>query len=119
MSSLCPPLPVGVNLGTTYHGTYGAYVIGAIAAAILYAIIVLQAFFDFDWYPKDKFTIKALVITLLLLDTMTLLTETHGLYHYLIVNFGNFEGLLIQVWSVQVEALIAYTIMLITQGLGK
>ncbi|KAJ6572619.1 hypothetical protein B0H10DRAFT_2237448 [Mycena sp. CBHHK59/15] len=115
MSSPCPPLPVGVNLGTTY----GAYVIGAIAAAVLYGIIVLQVFFYFDWYPKDKFTMKALVITLLLLDTMTLLMGTHGLYHYLIVNFGNFEVVLIQVWSVQVEALIAYTIMLITQGLVK
>ncbi|KAJ6524057.1 hypothetical protein B0H10DRAFT_354051 [Mycena sp. CBHHK59/15] len=110
--SSAPPMPVGINLGTTY----GAYLIGAIAAAILYGIILLQVVFYFDRYPKDKFMIKALVVTLLLLDTMTLITETHGLYHYLIVNFGNFEVLLVQVWSVQVEALIAYTIMLITQA---
>ncbi|KAJ6594761.1 hypothetical protein B0H19DRAFT_1096631 [Mycena capillaripes] len=111
MSSQLPPF-TGVNLGTTY----GAYLIGAIGAAILYGIIVLQVFFYFDRYPKDKFSMKALVVTLLLLDTMTLITETHGLYHYLIVNFGNLELLGVQVWSVQVEALIAYTIMLITQG---
>ncbi|KAJ7513158.1 hypothetical protein B0H11DRAFT_1948817 [Mycena galericulata] len=112
MSSQSPSMPLSVNLGTTY----GAYLIGAIAAAILYGIIVLQTYFYFDRYPKDKFGMKALVATLLLLDTMTLIMETHGLYHYLIVNFGNFEVLLVQVWSVQVEALIAYTIMLITQG---
>ncbi|KAJ7656763.1 hypothetical protein DFH06DRAFT_464850 [Mycena polygramma] len=112
MSSPSPLPPLSVNLGTTY----GAYLIGVVAAAILYGIIVLQTFFYFDRYPKDHLAIKILVLTLLLLDTMTLITETHGLYHYLIVNFGNFEILLVQVWSVQVEALIAYTVMLITQG---
>ncbi|KAJ6583449.1 hypothetical protein DFH09DRAFT_272688 [Mycena vulgaris] len=74
MSSPSPSLPVGLNLGTTY----GAYLIGAIAAAILYGIIVLQLFFYFDRYPKDKFGIKALVVTLFLLDTLTVIMETHG-----------------------------------------
>ncbi|KAJ6471349.1 hypothetical protein C8R45DRAFT_1078212 [Mycena sanguinolenta] len=112
MSASTSPSPVSVNLGTTY----GAYLIGVTAAAILYGIIILQVFFYFDRYPKDKPMIKGLVITLFLLDTITLFTEVHGLYHYLIVNFGNVEILLIQVWSVEVEPLIAYTVMLLTQG---
>ncbi|KAF8180653.1 hypothetical protein BJ912DRAFT_1062429 [Pholiota molesta] len=112
MSSSTPQLPTELNLGLTY----GAYLIGAIVAASLYGILVSQTIYYFNQYPKDPPTFKILVLSLFILDTLTIIFETHGLYHYLIVTLGNFEMLLIQVWSVQVEALIAYTIMLTTQG---
>ncbi|KAF8870306.1 hypothetical protein CPB84DRAFT_1855648 [Gymnopilus junonius] len=88
-------LPMGINLGITY----GAYLIGTIVAAIPSNYVVFQPISQGPSYVQN------LVIL-----------ETHGLYHYLIVTFGNLAVLQIQVWSVQVEALIAYTIMLITQG---
>ncbi|KAF8180628.1 hypothetical protein BJ912DRAFT_1145721, partial [Pholiota molesta] len=128
-SSLTPQLSPGVNLGLTY----GAYLIGTIVAASLYGILVSQTIYYFNQYPKDPPTLKLLVLSLLyakfreiyhgicspfysILDTLTIIFETHGLYYYLIVTFGNLEMLLIEVWSVQVELLIAYMIMLITQG---
>ncbi|KAF8180641.1 hypothetical protein BJ912DRAFT_929282 [Pholiota molesta] len=111
-SSLTPQLPLVANLGLTY----GAYLIGTIVAASLYGILVSQTIYYFNQYPKDPPTFKILVLSLFILDTLTIIFETHGVYHYLIVTFGNFEMLLIQVWSIQVELLIAYTIKLFVQG---
>ncbi|KAF8189021.1 hypothetical protein BJ912DRAFT_1143217, partial [Pholiota molesta] len=111
-SSFTPQLSPGVNLGLTY----GAYLIGTIVAASLYGILVSQTIYYFNQYPKDPPTFKLLVLSLFILDSLTIIFETHGLYYYLIVTFGNLEMLLIEVWSVQVELLVAYMIMLITQG---
>jgi hypothetical protein len=83
---------------------------------MLYGIVVSQTMFYFSRYPKDQPAFKLLVVSLLLLDTMSMIAATHGLYHYLIVNFGNLEVLQVQVWTVQVEPMIAYTIMLIVQA---
>ncbi|KAF8189001.1 hypothetical protein BJ912DRAFT_926188 [Pholiota molesta] len=112
-AGITPQLPPELNLGLTY----GAYLIGAIVAASLYGILVSQTIYYFNQYPKDPPTFKILVLSLFILDTLTIIFETHGLYHYLIVTFGNFEMLLIQVWSVQnVLTSYQYTIMLTTQG---
>ncbi|KJA15556.1 hypothetical protein HYPSUDRAFT_58741 [Hypholoma sublateritium FD-334 SS-4] len=45
--------------------TYGAYLVGIIAATVLYGILVSQTMFYFNRYPKDRLTLKLLVSSLL------------------------------------------------------
>ncbi|KAF9033566.1 hypothetical protein BJ165DRAFT_753727 [Panaeolus papilionaceus] len=81
-------------------GTLGAAFLGTLAAAILYGITSVQTFMYFHDYKEDGRTLKGMVLMLWILDTIHLGFTTHGLYHYLVTNFGNYGVLIGPTWTI-------------------
>ncbi|CAA7266643.1 unnamed protein product [Cyclocybe aegerita] len=81
--------------------TLGASFLGMLAAAILYGVTSVQTFLYFNdvGNRRDSCVLKATVAFLWILDTIHMAFTTHGLYFYLVTNFGKFEVLLYPTWS--------------------
>ncbi|KAL5492830.1 hypothetical protein ACEPAI_4278 [Sanghuangporus weigelae] len=71
----------------------GPLLVGTSINAILYGIMVLQCYLYFMWYKHDKRRIKAVVLSLLLLDTVSCAFDIGMIYNYLVTNFGNPEAI--------------------------
>ncbi|KAL5508710.1 hypothetical protein ACEPAG_4795 [Sanghuangporus baumii] len=71
----------------------GPLLVGTSINAILYGIMVLQCYLYFMWYKHDKKRIKAVVLSLLLLDTVSCAFDIGMTYNYLVTNFGNPEAI--------------------------
>ncbi|KAI1785523.1 hypothetical protein LXA43DRAFT_1100121 [Ganoderma leucocontextum] len=114
MASSIIPL-AGASPSVQLGSTYGVYLISVIVAAVLYGFTVLQALYYYEQFPKDKLVLKVTVGVLWALDTLTIFLDSHGAYFYLISNFTNITALDQEVWSVQAELLVTYTVVLIVQ----
>ncbi|KAI0708473.1 hypothetical protein C8Q76DRAFT_799731 [Earliella scabrosa] len=62
-------------------------VIGGALALTVYGITILQTYFYYRTYPKDRLAIKILVGILFLLDTATSIVLTYGTYEYTVIYF--------------------------------
>ncbi|KAA1465968.1 hypothetical protein DENSPDRAFT_876138 [Dentipellis sp. KUC8613] len=69
--------------------TFGAMFIGVIVAATLWGVTCLQTWSYYRDYPTDPWTIKLLVLAVLVSDTVHQILITHSLYEYLITNYFN------------------------------
>ncbi|KAI0769089.1 hypothetical protein BD413DRAFT_88745 [Trametes elegans] len=103
--------PAGPALGDTF----GVMLLSTIITSALYGVTVLQSLYYYDKFPKDPWIMKATVAVIWILDTVTIVLDSHAVYYYLIVNFNNPAALMIQVWSAQVEILITYSAVLLAQ----
>ncbi|KAI0360859.1 hypothetical protein OH77DRAFT_1517261 [Trametes cingulata] len=95
--------------------TYGAMLISTIVVSALYGITSLQTLYYYEMFPNDSRTMKAAVLAIWVLDTVTIALDSHAVYYYLISNYNNPAVLAQQVWSLPVEVLITYTVVLIVQ----
>jgi hypothetical protein len=75
-------------LATVIKGVYRTVLAGYLLATSLYGITILQTFFYFRHYSKDRLTLKLIVLLLWSLDTVATGLVTASLYTYLIQNFG-------------------------------
>ncbi|KAF9043358.1 hypothetical protein BJ165DRAFT_1405681 [Panaeolus papilionaceus] len=73
-----------LNLGPTY----GAMLVGVLFAAFFQGLLTVQAFNYFDNFPDDKFKNKALVVTVVILDTIHLVFISIATYDSLVTNWG-------------------------------
>ncbi|KIK61213.1 hypothetical protein GYMLUDRAFT_243864 [Collybiopsis luxurians FD-317 M1] len=99
--------------------SFGAALIGAVVAAMLYGLTTLQTYFYFMNYPGDKIQLKILVWALWLIDSLHTalgmspstshltksfdsLAVTYCVYFYLVMNFMNPSGLANINWAFNV-----------------
>jgi len=71
----------------------GPSLIGVFLNIFLYGIMVAQCFMYYSKYQKDKLWVQALVLVLLLSDTINCVFDVWWIYDTLITNFGNFDAL--------------------------
>ncbi|TFL03984.1 hypothetical protein BDV98DRAFT_581032 [Pterulicium gracile] len=90
-----PPFVVG----TPIADTYGVFLVGIVIAVFLYGITCLQTYFYYISFPRDRASMKYLVVLVLVLDTAHILAVCHTLFHYLITCFGKPERLDETIWS--------------------
>ncbi|KAI0724648.1 hypothetical protein C8Q72DRAFT_889705 [Fomitopsis betulina] len=86
--------------------TYGAIVIGAFVAAVLFGITNLQTFIYFQRYPSDRLWNKLSVCWLWLLDAVHLALCIHMVYWYLVTDYLNPAALLDIVWSFKAQIIV-------------
>ncbi|KAN0075404.1 hypothetical protein V8E55_011427 [Tylopilus felleus] len=85
-----------VNAGgeVVYVGQfYAAMYWGFVFSTSLVGISIVQGYLYFTTSNKDRWRMKALVISLLILDPATSLLMAQTIYHYFVVNFGVVEAL--------------------------
>ncbi|PPQ99279.1 hypothetical protein CVT24_009279 [Panaeolus cyanescens] len=96
------------------NSTLGAAFLGSLAAAVLYGVTSVQIFLYFQRPQEDGKWFRLLcgqslaictvseagICLLRILDTVHMALTAHGLYVYLITNFGNYDVLLSPTWAV-------------------
>lgn len=92
-----PPLLPDLN------ATFGAALIGMVAAALLFGVCNLQLYIYYQKYPKDWILYRASVAIIWILDGINLGLVVHCLYHYLISSFGDYAALGVIVWSFKLQ----------------
>ncbi|KAH9851735.1 hypothetical protein C2E23DRAFT_828947 [Lenzites betulinus] len=111
-----PPIPQGAPpAGTGLGESFGVMLLSTIIVAALYGITVLQTIYYYGRFPKDSWVLKTTVAVVWLLDTATIVLDSHAVYYYLIDNFNNPGAMATEVWSAQVEVLVTYTVVVIVQ----
>ncbi|KAF9463872.1 hypothetical protein BDZ94DRAFT_575659 [Collybia nuda] len=86
--------------------TLGAAFLGNLAAAIFYGITCVQTFIYFKKNYRDTTAFRLLIFFLWLIDTFHLALITHGLYYYLISNYGNLVVIASPTWSIVVQVYV-------------
>ncbi|KAL0945464.1 hypothetical protein HGRIS_000953 [Hohenbuehelia grisea] len=89
-----------VELPFNLDRTIGAAFLGNVAAGIFYGITSLQTYIYFRNAFKDGRSMKCLIFTLWILDSLHLALTTHGMYFYLVTNFTNPLVIGIPTWCV-------------------
>ncbi|KAI0357564.1 hypothetical protein OH77DRAFT_111275 [Trametes cingulata] len=110
-----PPTAGGPPPGLELGQTFGVMLLSTIIASALYGITTLQTLYYYDRFPGDSWMMKTAVAAVWVLDTATIVLDSHAVYYYLIVNYNNPLALLDEVWSAQIEVLITYTVVIIAQ----
>ncbi|KAL0952360.1 hypothetical protein HGRIS_006639 [Hohenbuehelia grisea] len=106
------------NDGQTLDNTLGSLFIGSIAAALLYGVTSLQAYWYYHWYHGRDSRVHQISVGLLWgLDTVHLILIVHGVYHYCVEGFGNRATLLEIVWSMKLQVTVNVVIILLVQAL--
>ncbi|KAJ3517322.1 hypothetical protein NLJ89_g589 [Agrocybe chaxingu] len=89
----------------TLNATLGAVFLGILAAAILYGITSAQTFIYFNSARsrEDTCILRSLVSFLWIIDTVHMALTVHGIYFYLVTNYGNFDTVSSPPWSVPAQ----------------
>ncbi|KAI0667714.1 hypothetical protein C8Q78DRAFT_318671 [Trametes maxima] len=95
--------------------SFGAMLVSTIIAATLYGVTVLQSLYYYEKFPEDSWMMKVTVAILWILDTITIILDTHAVFHFLVTNFNNPSALLDQVWSMKAEIPFTFTAVFIVQ----
>lgn len=83
----------------TIGNTLGAIVIGLAGASLIGGVSTLQTYLYYHRFPYDKTFTKISAGCLCILDIFQLILMLHGVYYYVVINFGNTVGLNNIVWS--------------------
>ncbi|EIW52142.1 uncharacterized protein TRAVEDRAFT_53570 [Trametes versicolor FP-101664 SS1] len=84
----------------------GAVLLGVIFGSMLYGLTVHQTYRYFKLYPKDRLFLKALVLTILVFETLHTAVWIVVIYHYAITDAFNLIDILRGHWSVRFTFLI-------------
>ncbi|KAF8151025.1 hypothetical protein B0H34DRAFT_160112 [Crassisporium funariophilum] len=95
--------------------TLGAIFIGNIVAATLYGTTSTQSFTFFKGNHRDRLPFKCLIGLLWILDSFHLALITHGVYHYLVINYTNVSSLARPTWSLLCQVFTTCTSDLIVR----
>jgi len=112
-----PPRAFESLQAQTLENTVGAAFLGVVCASILFGITTLQAYYYFHNYPKDRKLFKLSVTVLWILDTLHLCLIIQAVWHYVVIGFGDIEGLQVVIWSIKLQLAINVVIILIVQSL--
>ncbi|KAL1660458.1 hypothetical protein GGF50DRAFT_91277 [Schizophyllum commune] len=104
--------------------TVGALLVGGIVSTAFYGVLFMQTCIYFRRYPEDSIYLKGLarrldkqlnnvlidrslgkVAAVGILQTINVALISHALWHYLVVNYGNFHSIEKLVWSVMFPTL--------------
>ncbi|KAH9949698.1 hypothetical protein B0H21DRAFT_726944 [Amylocystis lapponica] len=78
---------------------FGAALVGIVLAAVVYGIFCCQVYTYFGKYPRDKLWMKGLVLGLWIVLSLQVATNIHGIYVYLIADFGELNKLQSVTWD--------------------
>ncbi|KAI6135164.1 hypothetical protein EDD17DRAFT_520919 [Pisolithus thermaeus] len=67
-------------------------------------------------FSEDAVTLKFLVVTIWVLDTLHVSLTCHALYYYLITNYGVIASLEYMVWSFEASALVNILVIFVVQS---
>ncbi|KDQ09912.1 hypothetical protein BOTBODRAFT_178647 [Botryobasidium botryosum FD-172 SS1] len=95
--------------------TYGACLVGVLISNFLMGVQTVQSYIYSHNYPNDGWDIKALVYTLLVIGVAHTFFLGIMMYHYLIVNFGNFAALVYNTWSFNIEVVLTPVLAFLVQ----
>ncbi|TRM64796.1 hypothetical protein BD626DRAFT_567668 [Schizophyllum amplum] len=93
----------------------GMLLIGLIISCALYGLNFLQIYLYFRTFPKDSWWLRYMVALLLALDTAGTALSGHGVYTYLVKEFGNVAAIAGIDTSLEVESQITNVITFIVQ----
>lgn len=98
-----------VDLGDTF----GALYIGVALSAVLFGLTNVQIFIYFQTHRDTKMSLfKLIVIWLWILDGLHLALVIHCIYYYLVTNYANFNALTEIVWSLKLQIVFDFLIVL-------
>ncbi|KAI5828775.1 hypothetical protein K523DRAFT_353145 [Schizophyllum commune Tattone D] len=83
----------------------GALLVGGIVSTAFYGVLFMQTCIYFRRYPEDSIYLKGIVAAVGILQTINVALISHALWHYLVVNYGNFPSIEKLVWSVMFPTL--------------
>ncbi|KAI0667913.1 hypothetical protein C8Q78DRAFT_1081789 [Trametes maxima] len=83
--------------------TFGAVLVGTALGLVLYGVTLHQSYRYSRMYPEDSRWLKALVIWVVLLETITSAWSMHACYFYLVKNYFNPVALRRGSWSIDVS----------------
>ncbi|KAJ7157253.1 hypothetical protein C8R46DRAFT_1113918 [Mycena filopes] len=95
-------------MSNSLDSTYGVAFVTLFLSTILYGMGMLQAFLYFHWYPKDRWTLKTLVLIVVVFETLQSALFLAGMYLNLVTNFGNPAGLDVLSWQDSAQLLFGY-----------
>ncbi|THU77609.1 hypothetical protein K435DRAFT_846115 [Dendrothele bispora CBS 962.96] len=113
-----PDLSNGTHIDTGPHRTrsqeiaLGMTMLGLIFSSILYGITLSQIYTYFRRFPRDSIKIKALVVSIVILDVVSVVLVCHACWYYLITNGKS----TLAVWSLNAELAISMFISGIAEG---
>jgi hypothetical protein len=90
---------------TSIPKTFGALLLGGLFASMLSGFVITQIVVYFKLYPSDHTRLKALVLTVWLLDTCHTICIWLSLWSYFIDNFGNLANINNIHWSLALSVL--------------
>ncbi|KAG5719380.1 hypothetical protein E4T56_gene13513 [Termitomyces sp. T112] len=96
---------VSTRMAEHIDANMGSMLIGVIVSAVLLGVSLVQTFYYYLNYPKDRWFLRTLVALTALFDTVHLVLITHTIYHYLVSNYNKPESMELLIWSVLLEAL--------------
>ncbi|KAJ7780764.1 hypothetical protein DFH07DRAFT_439326 [Mycena maculata] len=95
-------------MSSPLDSTMGIWLVSLFLATILYGMGLIQAFLYFNWYTKDHWGVKAVVICLVILETLHITFFFCGTYWILIDHFGDFAALVVITWYDSAQLLAGY-----------
>ncbi|KAI0769341.1 hypothetical protein BD413DRAFT_557603 [Trametes elegans] len=100
-SDLTPGIPT--SLVAPLQDLFGCALVGFPIATTVYGITVLQTFLYYRRYPNDRISLKILVGTLCVMDTLTIALITHALYVGVVLHLPRMAEDINLPWSVAVR----------------
>ncbi|KAF8971826.1 hypothetical protein BDZ97DRAFT_1913722 [Flammula alnicola] len=102
-------------MGSPLDSTFGIWLISLWFQALLQGCGMLQAWLYFHWYSKDHWGIRAMVASLVVIETFQIIVYFQVTYIYLIDNFGNVPGLLTIHWQDSIQLFAMFLSAFIVQ----
>jgi len=93
----------------------GIWLVSLFLATILYGMGVIQTYLYFHWYAKDHWGVKAVVIFLMIFETLHITFFFCGTYWVLIDHFGDFAALAVITWYDSAQLIAGYLSAFIVQ----
>ncbi|KAF9063561.1 hypothetical protein BDP27DRAFT_232790 [Rhodocollybia butyracea] len=99
----------------SFDATYGSNLIGSWLSASMYGLTSVQTYLFFNRHQGNSTSLKALVLSLWVLDTAHAAVVCHIVYHYLISNAFNPTAFLLPVWSLPASVAINALVVAVCQ----
>ncbi|KZO91010.1 hypothetical protein CALVIDRAFT_489690 [Calocera viscosa TUFC12733] len=101
--------------GPPLDDSWGAVLIGVFLAIFLYGLLTLQVYVYHELFPRDVWWLKLVVASVWILDTLHTIFISHMIYTNLITNFGDYEAIMHNTWSFNINVLITTIVAAISQ----
>ncbi|KAF9071597.1 hypothetical protein BDP27DRAFT_1401409 [Rhodocollybia butyracea] len=95
--------------------TLGIWIVALFLATILYGMGILQGWLYFQWYHKDGWNLKVMVLAVMCLETVQICTSFAATYDVVIEHFGDMDAIYTISWFEPTQLLAGYLSALIVQ----
>ncbi|RPD54318.1 hypothetical protein L226DRAFT_280007 [Lentinus tigrinus ALCF2SS1-7] len=108
-------LALGLSTGVSLSETHGALLIGTFFGVILYGLALHQSYQYASTFSSDSYSVKLLVASVMLLETLHVTVTAHICYYYLVSNYLKPSVLLVGAWSLDILPLVSGLVMFMSQ----